>query len=124
MALFGRVSGGIFAKSVEVGCDTIGRFDEGFKYSISNPAIIANKVGDNVSDIMGTGTDEFGSFAEATSAALVIAAASPSFYYQPSSFWYILLIIGFGIVACLLTSLLALGKKTESVRTTYESLKS
>ena len=73
---------------------------------------------------MGTGTDEFGSFAEATSAALVIAAASPSFYYQPSSFWYILLIIGFGIVACLLTSLLALGKKTESVRTTYESLKS
>jgi inorganic pyrophosphatase len=32
VALFGRVSGGIFSKSVEVGCDTIGRFDENFKY--------------------------------------------------------------------------------------------
>jgi inorganic pyrophosphatase len=107
LSLFGRVSGGIFSQSVEVGCDTIGRLDADFKYAISNPAIIANKVGDNVRDVIGAGTDEFGSFAEATSAALVIAAISPSFYYQPSAFWYILLITAFGIVACIITSVIA-----------------
>jgi Na+/H+-translocating membrane pyrophosphatase len=32
LSLFGRVSGGIFAHSVEVGCDTIGRLDPAFKY--------------------------------------------------------------------------------------------
>jgi inorganic pyrophosphatase len=49
--------------------------------SPSNPATIADNVGDNVGDIAGMGSDLFGSFAEATSAALVVASASPTFYY-------------------------------------------
>ena len=41
-----------------------------------NPAVIADNVGDNVGDVAGMGSDLFGSFAEATCAALVIAAQS------------------------------------------------
>jgi len=41
-----------------------------------NPACIADNVGDNVGDVAGMGADLFGSFAESTCAALVIASAS------------------------------------------------
>jgi Na+/H+-translocating membrane pyrophosphatase len=38
-----------------------------------NPGVIADNVGDNVGDVAGMGSDLFGSFAEATCAALVRA---------------------------------------------------
>merc|ERR1712160_204545 len=44
-----------------------------------NPATIADNVGDNVGDVAGMGSDLFGSFAEATCAALVISTQYPSF---------------------------------------------
>merc|ERR1719162_1802554 len=44
-----------------------------------NPACIADNVGDNVGDVAGMGADLFGSFAEATCAALVVGASSASF---------------------------------------------
>ena len=43
-----------------------------------NPAVIADNVGDNVGDIAGMGADLFGSFAESSCAALVIASQSSS----------------------------------------------
>merc|ERR1711871_434043 len=41
-----------------------------------NPATIADNVGDNVGDVAGMGSDLFGSFAEATCAALVIGSGA------------------------------------------------
>lgn len=80
MALFGRVGGGIYTKAADVGADLVGKVEEGLdEDSPYNPATIADNVGDNVGDIAGMGSDLFGSFAESTCAALVVASTSPSF---------------------------------------------
>merc|ERR1711990_1048789 len=61
----------------DVGADLSGKNDYGLEEDdYRNPACIADNVGDNVGDIAGMGADLFGSFAESTCAALVLAAAS------------------------------------------------
>lgn len=76
IALFGRVGGGIYTKAADVGADLSGKIDQDMpEDSPYNPACIADNVGDNVGDIAGMGADLFGSFAESTVAALVIAAS-------------------------------------------------
>merc|ERR1719211_379064 len=77
IALFGRVGGGIYTKAADVGADLSGKNEYGLEEDdYRNPACIANNVGDNVGDIAGMGADLFGSFAESTCAALVLAASS------------------------------------------------
>merc|ERR1719215_567226 len=77
IALFGRVGGGIYTKAADVGADLSGKDKWGLNEDdYRNPACIADNVGDNVGDIAGMGADLFGSFAESTCAALVIAASA------------------------------------------------
>jgi Na+/H+-translocating membrane pyrophosphatase len=60
------------------------------------------------------GSDLFGSFAESTCAALVVAATSPSFYFNHTAIYYPIMISALSIIACLLTSLLAVFGITKS----------
>merc|ERR1719316_522356 len=74
VALFCRVGGGIYTKAADVGADLSGKNEYGMdEDDIRTPACIADNVGDNVGDIAGMGADLFGSFAESTCAAMVIA---------------------------------------------------
>jgi len=68
-----------------MGADLVGKLNNQMEEDDpNNPATIADNVGDNVGDIAGMGSDLFGSFAESTCAALVIAATSPEIASNPT----------------------------------------
>jgi inorganic pyrophosphatase len=108
IAMFGRVGGGIYTKAADVGADLAGKVVEDIpEDDPRNPATIADNVGDNVGDVAGMGSDLFGSFAEGTCAALVVAASSKELSASWASLMFPLLISAVGIVVCIITSFFA-----------------
>eukprot|EP00252_Welwitschia_mirabilis_P021780 TRINITY_DN568_c0_g1_i1.p1 TRINITY_DN568_c0_g1~~TRINITY_DN568_c0_g1_i1.p1 ORF type:complete len:766 (-),score=111.42 TRINITY_DN568_c0_g1_i1:214-2511(-) len=109
MALFGRVGGGIYTKAADVGADLVGKVEQNIpEDDPRNPAVIADNVGDNVGDIAGMGSDLFGSYAESSCAALVVASISSfGLQHDLTGMCYPLLISSVGIVVCLITTLFA-----------------
>jgi len=127
IAMFGRVGGGIFTKAADVGADLSGKvigvggqkLDED---SPLNPGVIADNVGDNVGDVAGMGSDLFGSFGEASCAALLIGSSCLAI---EEAGWiaivFPLYIASAGLLVCLVTSFLATDimpvKKEEDIET-------
>lgn len=110
IALFGRVGGGIYTKAADVGADLSGKNKWGLNEDdYRNPACIADNVGDNVGDIAGMGADLFGSFAESTCAALVLAAASPALNGNVASMMFPILISTAGILVGFITLIVRSG---------------
>ncbi|KAK4343294.1 hypothetical protein RND71_036388 [Anisodus tanguticus] len=109
MGLFGRVGGGIYTKAADVGADLVGKVERNIpEDDPRNPAVIADNVGDNVGDIAGMGSDLFGSYAESSCAALVVASISSfGVNHEFTAMLYPLLISSVGILVCLLTTLFA-----------------
>lgn len=105
MALFSRVGGGIFTKAADVGADLIGKVEDSLESDDpSNPVTIVDLVGDNVANIVGVGSDLFGSFTESISAALIMIAYTPDLIKYKDTLYYPLIIPALGIVACIITS--------------------
>lgn len=70
--------------------------------------MIADNVGDNVGDIAGMGSDLFGSYAESSCAALVVASISSfGINHDLTAMCYPLLISSVGIIVCLITTVFA-----------------
>ncbi|XP_031108787.1 pyrophosphate-energized vacuolar membrane proton pump-like [Ipomoea triloba] len=109
MALFGRVGGGIYTKAADVGADLVGKVERNIpEDDPRNPAVIADNVGDNVGDIAGMGSDLFGSYAESSCAALVVASISSfGVNHEFTAMLYPLHVSSVGILVCLLTTLFA-----------------
>jgi len=107
IAMFGRVGGGIYTKAADVGADLVGKVVHGIpEDDPRNPATIADNVGDNVGDVAGMGSDLFGSFAEATCAALVIGN-SIGLSGGWDSMCFPIILSAVGIVVCLVCSFIA-----------------
>ena len=109
IAMFGRVGGGIYTKAADVGADLAGKVVEDLpEDDPHNPGTIADNVGDNVGDVAGMGSDLFGSFGEATCAALLVGASSEALVAAGwSALMYPLTISGAGIIVCLVTNFFA-----------------
>lgn len=108
VALFGRVGGGIYTKAADVGSDLAGKVINGLpEDSPANPGVIADNVGDNVGDIAGMGADLFGSLAESTCAALVVAATSKQLITTDDAMYFPLMITAIGILVSFVTSFVA-----------------
>ncbi|KAH9332131.1 hypothetical protein KI387_043712 [Taxus chinensis] len=119
MALFGKVGGGIYTKAADVGADLVGKVERNIHeddphlhglvfiiiFSLLKCVyVIADNVGDNVGDIAGMGSDLFGSYAESSCAALVLASISS---FGTSNDFIALLISSMGIIVFLITNLFA-----------------
>ena len=104
VALFGRVGGGIYTKAADVGSDLAGKVVENLpEDDPSNPGVVADNVGDNVGDIAGMGSDLFGSLAESTCAALVVAGTSTEIITTVDATYFPLMITSMGILVSFVT---------------------
>ena len=109
IAMFGRVGGGIYTKAADVGADLAGKVVEDLpEDDPHNPGTIADNVGDNVGDVAGMGSDLFGSFGEASCAALLVGASSPMIVAAGwGALMFPMTISGSGIIVCLITNFFA-----------------
>ena len=96
-------------KAADVGADLAGKVVEDLpEDDPHNPGTIADNVGDNVGDVAGMGSDLFGSFGEATCAALLVGASSPALVAAGwGALMFPLTINGAGIIVCLITNFFA-----------------
>ncbi|MFX1392987.1 MAG: sodium-translocating pyrophosphatase [Promethearchaeota archaeon] len=105
-ALLAQVGGGIFTKSADMGADLVGKYELGIKEDDpSNPAIIADLVGDNVGDCAGRGADLFESASSDAIGGMILGLTLFLFIGDPIFIISDLTLISLGVFSLIFTTL-------------------
>src|SRR5205823_4909889 len=121
VSVFARLGGGIYTKAADVGADLVGKVEAGIpEDDPSNPAVIADLVGDNVGDCAGRGADLFESTAAENIGAMILgsglALANPG-VFSPAQvvglMLFPLVARAFGLVASIIGVLLVKAREDE-----------
>ncbi|TFG08257.1 MAG: sodium-translocating pyrophosphatase, partial [Promethearchaeota archaeon] len=105
-ALLAQVGGGIFTKSADMGADLVGKYEMSIREDDpSNPAVIADLVGDNVGDCAGRGADLFESASSDAIGGMILGLTLFLFIGDPIFIISDLTLISLGIFSLIFTNL-------------------
>lgn len=124
IALFNRVSGGMFTKAADVASDILGKNDLGFDEDDPRiPAVVADQTGDNVNDIAGNASDLCESYVATISSSFmsalnisyiaVAANAIATKSLTTRAIFYPLAIAVAGLLSCVLAAVVVMRSKIE-----------
>ena len=107
MALLSRVGEDIYTKAANVGTDLNGKVEKNIPQDDTrNHVVTVDNEGDSIGDIVDMGSDLFGSYAESSCAALVVASLSSfGINHELTLMVYPLIVNSVGIMVFLITIL-------------------
>ena len=122
IAMFNRVGGGIYTKAADMGADLVGKTELNLpEDDPSNPAVIADCVGDNVGDTAGLGSDLLESYMGAIASSIVLVIYLFNRYSATGKdfaeglfkklYMYPVLFAGIGLASCIVGLLYIFIKK-------------
>ncbi len=122
VAMFNRVGGGNYTKAADISSDILAKNRHDLPEDDAKvPNVMADFIGDNVNDVAGNCSDLLESYVATIAASLIIASTAyfnavkggivvPDSTYN-ATIWYPLVLAGSGLIACLISCIIASVRK-------------